>query len=121
MTITHRQLSLGAVNMQAQDPTALAAFWALATGTTPSPIGASVYLPAAGPDGFALFVQPLTGPRPDHQMTHLDLTVPWGTRQAEVERLLDLGAVHRWDEWRPPRWCATGSVTGEASCRAATA
>jgi transcriptional regulator with XRE-family HTH domain len=24
-------------------------------------------------------------------------------------------------EWRPPRWCATGSVTGEASCRAATA
>ena len=24
-------------------------------------------------------------------------------------------------QWRPPRWCATGPVTGEASCRAATA
>ena len=24
-------------------------------------------------------------------------------------------------KWRPPRWCATGPVTGGASCRATTA
>lgn len=47
--MTHPQLSLGAVNMQAEDPTTLAGFRALAAATTPSPIGASVYLPAAGP------------------------------------------------------------------------
>ncbi|MCX6464212.1 MAG: VOC family protein [Pseudonocardiales bacterium] len=105
--------------MQAQDPTALAAFWALALGTTPSPIGTSVYLPAAGPDGFALFVQPLTGPRPDHQMTHLDLTVPWGTRQAEVGRLLDLGATHRWDvldEYPHVRWTTLADPEGNLFC-----
>lgn len=115
----HRPPALGAVNMQAQDPAALAGFWAHALGTTPSPVGASVYLPAAGPGGFAVFLQPLTGPRPDHQMTHLDLTVAWGTRQAEVERLLDLGATYRrevLDEYPHVRWTTLADPEGNLFC-----
>jgi hypothetical protein len=44
-----------------------------------------------------MFFRPLTGPRPERQSSHLDLTVPWGSRQAEVERLVSLGATYQWD------------------------
>jgi hypothetical protein len=44
-----------------------------------------------------MFFQPQAGPRPERQTTHLDLTVPWGSRLAEVERLLTLGATHQCD------------------------
>ncbi|WCI09234.1 hypothetical protein PJ267_05265 [Arthrobacter sp. OVS8] len=67
------------------------------TGALPSRGGDSVYLPRAGPGGFAKFFQPRTGPRPEHQAFHLDLTVPWGSRQTEVERLVSLGATFQWD------------------------
>lgn len=46
------------------------------------------------------------------------LPEPRADGDREALRIL-LGARH--DQWRPPRWCATGPVTGEASCRAATA
>ncbi|MET0422893.1 MAG: VOC family protein, partial [Actinoplanes sp.] len=90
-------ITLGAYNLEAADPPTLAAFWAAVTGATPSPGGETVYLPATGPDGFAMFFQPAGGPRPERQTSHLDLTVPWGSRQAEVDRLIALGATHRWD------------------------
>ena len=34
-------------------------------------------------------------------------------------RLIAFNSMHA--EWRPPRWCASSPVTGEASCRAAIA
>lgn len=90
-------ITLGAINLEAQDPAKLAAFWASVTAAVPVPSGDTVYLPPAGPEGFAMFFRPSNGPRPERQATHLDLTVPWGSRQAEVDRLLGLGAAHRWD------------------------
>lgn len=88
--MSRHPVTLGAVNVTAQDPATLAAFWASVTGATPSAGGDTVYLPATGPGGFAMFFQPMTHPRPEHQIFHLDLTVPWGSRQPEVERLWDV-------------------------------
>lgn len=89
--------TLGAVNIESNDPQALARFWAAVTGATQAPGGDSVYLASAGPTGFGMFFRPSSGPRPAHQPMHLDLTVPWGSRRSEVERLIGLGAVFRWD------------------------
>ncbi|MET0928408.1 MAG: VOC family protein [Aeromicrobium sp.] len=91
------QITLGAVNLEAHDPTALSQFWAAVTGATTPPAGETVYLPPAGPDGFAMFFQPVGGAGPARQRMHLDLTVPWGSRQTEVDRIIGLGAAHRWD------------------------
>ncbi|GAA2711624.1 VOC family protein [Actinoplanes palleronii] len=113
------RITLGAINMEAQDPRKLAAFWASVTTAVPSFNGDSAYLPAAGPDGFAMFFQPRTAPRPEHQAAHLDLTVDWGTRQAEVERLLTLGATHRWDvldEFPHVRWTTLADPEGNLFC-----
>jgi hypothetical protein len=52
-------VTLGAINVKAEQPATLAAFWASVTGATPSAGGDTVYLPAAGPDGFAMFFQPI--------------------------------------------------------------
>lgn len=117
--MTTHEITLGAFNLEAQEPATLAAFWASVTGATPSPGGDSVYLPAAGPRGFAMFFQPMTGPRPEHQASHLDLTVPWGSRQAEVERLLGLGASYRWDvldEYPHVRWTTLADPEGNLFC-----
>lgn len=93
--MSNPQVTLGAVNIEAADPAVLAEFWAAVLSSTPSPGGASFYLPASAPGGFAMFIQPATGQRPDRQAMHLDLTVPWGSRQSEVERLIELGATHK--------------------------
>ena len=117
--MTTYQITLGAINLEAQDPTALADFWASVTGATPSAGGNSVYLPTVGPGGFAMLFQPLTGPRSERQASHLDLTVPWGSRQVEVERLIGLGAVHQWDvldEYPQLQWTTLADPEGNLFC-----
>ncbi|MFI8411015.1 VOC family protein [Paeniglutamicibacter gangotriensis] len=44
-----------------------------------------------------MFFQLEAAPRAEHQVAPWDLTVPWCSRAAEVERLIGLGAVHPWD------------------------
>lgn len=95
--MTRNQITLCAINLEAQDPARLAEFWASVTGSSPAPGGDGVYLPPAGPGGFGMFFQPMTEPRSERQTIHLDLTVPWGARQAEVDRLVSLGATYQWD------------------------
>jgi hypothetical protein len=117
--MTSPQITLGAVNLEANDPVALAGFWAAATGATPAPAGDSVYLPPATPTGFAMFFQPRTAPRPEHQASHLDLTVPWGSRQTEVDRLVELGAIFRWDvleEHPHVQWTTLADPEGNLFC-----
>ncbi|KGJ77576.1 hypothetical protein GY21_07305 [Cryobacterium roopkundense] len=117
--MTTHQISLGAINLEAQNPTTLAKFWASVTGAMPSPGGNSVYLPPVGPGGFAMFFQPLTAKRPEHQASHLDLTVPWESRQAEVARLISLGAVFEWDvldEYPHVQWTTLADVEGNLFC-----
>ncbi|MFE4836055.1 VOC family protein [Arthrobacter sp. NPDC056691] len=117
--MTTPPITLGAINLEARNPAALAEFWASVTGAVPSPGGDSVYLPPAGPGGFAMFFQPVTGPRPEHQAFHLDLTVPWGSRQAEVERLLSLRATYQWDvldEFPHVQWTTLADREGNLFC-----
>ncbi len=113
------RITLGAVNIEAREPAVLAAFWAAVTGAVPSPGGDSVYLRAVGADGFGMFFQPASGPRPERQTSHLDLTVPWGSRRAEVERLLTLGARHLWDvldEVPHVQWSTLADPEGNRFC-----
>jgi hypothetical protein len=75
-------ITLGAVNVEADAPRILAAFWAeLLGGALDGGPDGLVFLAAREPGGFAMFFQPRTGPRPDRPGQHLDLTVPWGSRQ----------------------------------------
>jgi glyoxalase superfamily protein len=119
VTTTEYRITLDAINLEAKDPAALARFWAAVTGSVPSPSGDYVYLPAAGPGGFAMFFRPLAGDRPERQLSHLDLTVPWGSRRAEVERLRGLGAVHQWDvldEVPHVQWTTLADPEGNLFC-----
>ena len=110
-------VTLGAVNVQAVNPRALADFWSKLLGSTLSPDGS--YLPPAGPDGFAMFFRPLNGPRPAEQITHMDLTVGWGDRDPVVARGLALGATHRWDvltEYEHVQWTTLADPEGNLFC-----
>lgn len=115
------QITLGAVNCEAADPAALAKFWAAVISASPQPAGGSIYLLPAQPGGLAMFFQPLTGTRPDRQAMHLDLTVPWGARRAEVARLGDLGATTQWhvlDEHPHVQWTTMADPEGNLFCLA---
>jgi len=90
-------ISLEAVNVEAADPSALGTFWAGVTGGSLTMYGSSAFLEPAGSGGFAMFFRALTGPRPEGNPMHLDLTVPWGSRVSEVDRLEALGARRQWD------------------------
>jgi predicted enzyme related to lactoylglutathione lyase len=91
-------VALGAVNVEADDPEALARFWAeVLGGTVETSTPEMAFVAAREPGGFAMFFGGRTGARPDRQSQHLDLTVPWGSRADEVARVVSLGATHRWD------------------------
>ena len=91
-------VTLGAVNVEADDPAALAQFWAAALGGTVETSSPEMaFVSAREPDGFAMLFQLRTDVRPAQQTQHLDLTVPWGSRSNEVTRFVSLGATHRWD------------------------
>lgn len=117
--MTTPPISLGAVNLEVRDPTSTAGFWAAVLGSTPSPSGGTVYLPPAGPGGFAMFFQPLGDAEAGRQTTHLDLTVPWGSRQAEVDRIITLGATWQWDvldEVPHVQWTTLADPEGHLFC-----
>lgn len=117
--MTTPQITLGAINLEVADPAALAEFWAAVTGATPLANGETVYLPPAAPGGFAMFFQPLGEVVPGRQAIHLDLTVPWGSRQDEVDRIVGLGAVWRWDvldEVPHVQWTTLADPEGNLFC-----
>jgi len=118
-TMTTNKVTLGAVNVEAKDPQALADFWSGVTGNQIAGGPDSFYLPPAGPDGFAMFFQPSTHPRTDSQVAHLDLTVPWGSRATEVQRVIALGASHKWDvleEVEHVQWTTLADPEGNLFC-----
>ncbi len=114
-------MTLGAYNVEAENPQSLAKFWSELTGGTPHPGGESVYIAPSGERGFALFIQPFNGPRPDRQSSHLDLTVPWGQRESDVARAVSLGAVIQWhvlDEYPHVQWTTLADPGGNLFCLA---
>jgi hypothetical protein len=110
-------VTLGAVNVRAADVELLAGFWSELLGGSRSP--GSSYLAPAGPGGFAMFFQQLDGPRAIEQMTHMDLTVPWGDRQSVAARAVALGATHQWDvltEHTHVQWTTLTDPEGNLFC-----
>lgn len=117
--MTNSLITLGAINMEATDPVGLATFWAGLTGASPDINGDSVYLAPSGPNGFGMFFQPRTGSRAARQEQHMDLTVPWGSRESEVERVLELGATFKWDvleEFAHVQWTTLADPEGNLFC-----
>ncbi|WP_425861188.1 VOC family protein [Arthrobacter sp. TWP1-1] len=117
--MTNSAITLGAINMEAADPLGLADFWAAVTGSAQSVNGDSVYLAPSGPAGFGMFFQRGSVPRGEHQAAHLDLTVPWGSRQNEVERIMGLGAIFKWDvleEFAHVQWTTLADPEGNLFC-----
>ena len=103
---------LGAVNVEADDPSTLARFWSEALGGEIESSSAEfAFVKARPPDGFAMFFRSRSAPRVDQQPQHLDLTVPWGTRASEVERLTLLGATHQWDVLDEFPWVQWSTLT----------
>ena len=117
--VTEVTATVTAVGLEADDPAALAAFWAAATGGTTVPAGDQVFVRPARSGGVGMYVGPLSGPRPDRNLSHLDLTVPWGSRATLVTRLLALGATHRWDvldEHPQVQWTTLADPEGNLLC-----
>jgi hypothetical protein len=111
-------VTLGAVNVLARDPSALARFWAELIGAEPPAASETVYLPPVGPGGFGMFFQPLGDEdRAAVQMTHLDLTVP--SRQEMADRAVSLGATWCWEvteEFEHVRWTTLTDPEGNYLC-----
>jgi len=87
-------LAIGMVTTDCADPKALSTFWAAALGTSVSgDYGEFVMLappPAGGP---VLGFQRVPEERAGKNRLHLDLVAQAGGRQAEVARLVELGAM----------------------------
>ncbi|MGY1839899.1 MULTISPECIES: VOC family protein [unclassified Modestobacter] len=114
-------ISLGSVTVEATSPRALASFWAELLGGVVVEETGHVFVSAREPDGFAMFFRPRTGARPERQVQHLDLTVPWGSRAGEVARAIELGATHRWDvldEHPWVQWSTLADPDGNLFCLA---
>jgi catechol 2,3-dioxygenase-like lactoylglutathione lyase family enzyme len=88
-------LSIGMVTVDCDDPTALARFWAAALDTkiVSDYDGAFIMLAPPPQGGPLLAFQLVPEPRQGKNRLHLDLVAPTGGRQAEVERLVQLGAT----------------------------
>ena len=105
-------ITLGAVNVEADAPRALAGFWAqLLGGAVQGDADDHAFVTPREPGGLAMFFQLRTEPRPERQGQHLDLTVPWGSRREEVDRAVRLGATHRWDVLDEVPWVQWSTLT----------
>ena len=87
-------LSIGMVTVDCADPAALSGFWTAALDTTVLQNYDDAFIMLAPPreGGPVLAFQLVPEPRSGKNRLHLDLAAPMGGRQAEVERLVGLGA-----------------------------
>jgi hypothetical protein len=87
-------LSIGMVTVDCADPAALSGFWTAALHTTVLQNYDDAFIMLAPPPegGPVLAFQLVPEPRSGKNRLHLDLAAPTGGRQAEVERLVRLGA-----------------------------
>jgi predicted enzyme related to lactoylglutathione lyase len=87
-------LAVGMVTTDCTDPKALASFWAAALRTSVSgDYGEFVMLAPSSEGGPVLGFQAVPEGRAGKNRLHLDLVAATGGRQAEVERLVELGAT----------------------------
>lgn len=111
------------ITVDAADPYALASFWTGVTGYAEDPDGPNepndpeAFL--VGPQGFpALLFIRVPEPKSGKNRLHLDLQPTDRTRDAEVDRLLDLGASPVADHRRPDGsgWVVLADPEGNEFC-----
>jgi hypothetical protein len=86
------------VTVDVRDVAVMAAFWSEALGYS-ADLGddgsAKLYPPeSAGPEAITIWLQAVTESKQTKNRVHLDLNAASSTVEAEVERLLALGATH---------------------------
>lgn len=88
-------LSIGMITVDCADPVKLSGFWTAALDTTVAQNHDDAFIMLAPPPrgGPLLAFQLVPEPRSGKNRLHLDLGAPTGDRQAEVERLVGLGAT----------------------------
>jgi catechol 2,3-dioxygenase-like lactoylglutathione lyase family enzyme len=84
--------------LDVQDVDVMSAFWSGALGyrVEPGKDGSAMLYPPddAAPDVPTVYLQPSAGPKRDKLRAHLDLVAAGGDAEAEVDRLVRLGALH---------------------------
>ena len=100
------------------DPVRVATFWAAALGydlVDPDPEGAYIADPSGQTRG--IFFQPVPEPKTAKNRMHLDLHTADGQRDAEVERLIGLGATFLHDGRQGPyAWVTLADPEGNEFC-----
>jgi hypothetical protein len=112
-------LQLSSLTIESNDPAALAGFWSSVAGGEPTGSATDVFLQPDALNGVRLHFRHTTASRSTDQVTHLDFRVDWSRREAEVERLLELGAVRRWDiidQFPGMRWTTLADPEGNLFC-----
>jgi hypothetical protein len=99
------------------DPVAVATFWAAALGydlVDPDPAGSFIVDPTGRAKG--MFFQPVPEPKVAKNRVHLDVR-PSGSMQAEVDRLVAIGATVRgFIEVEGSFWTQMRDVEGNEFC-----
>ena len=116
-------ITLGTVVLGAQDVERAVAFWAAALGYQPvafpdSDNDFTILVPPGGV-GTRVALQRSDTPAEAHPRVHLDLVVGDAAEQeAEIERLVDLGASHvQWDLYPPdPDFVVLADTEGNRFC-----
>jgi catechol 2,3-dioxygenase-like lactoylglutathione lyase family enzyme len=108
-----------AVAVDCRDAEALAAFWCAALGTEVDRRWRDAhdveYVQIGTGEGPLLLFQPVPEPRAGKNRLHLDIAPPAGTQEAEVERLVGLGARRLSDEPEHP-WVVLADPEGNEFC-----
>jgi catechol 2,3-dioxygenase-like lactoylglutathione lyase family enzyme len=111
-------LTLGNITFDCDDPPALAGFWAEVLGREVGPESSEffAFLPGAQPDDPKFLFLKVPEPRTAKSRIHIDLHGGDG-REAEVERLVGLGAtvIGDHDEWGT-RWTVLHDPEGHEFC-----
>ncbi|MGP4018198.1 VOC family protein [Saccharopolyspora sp. 5N708] len=110
-------LSIGMVTIDCASPRALAEFWTQALETSVSyDDGEFVVLAPNKADGVALGLQRVPEPRTGKNRVHVDLDTT--DRQAEVRRLVELGATELGEHDGPDglRWTVLADPEGNEFC-----
>lgn len=113
-------LSIGMITVDCADPVALSGFWTAALDTTVIQNFDDAFIMLAPPPqgGPLLAFQLVPEPRSGKNRLHLDLGAPDGGRQAEVQRLVGLGATALGDRGDPAvfAWTTLTDPEGNEFC-----
>ena len=91
------ELRLSGITIDAANPRALASFWAAAAGGVPAGSDSDMFLQSDAAGGLRFHFHRSATTSDDDQKMHLDFRVEWGKREAELDRLTNLGATVRWE------------------------